>query len=83
MNTIARSAKQLAAALRRHRRQQKLTQTALGGLMHVRQATVSKLERGGPGTQLGVVMDALAALDLELVVRPRTKATLDEIEDLF
>jgi HTH-type transcriptional regulator/antitoxin HipB len=51
--------------------------------MHVRQGTVSKLEAGEPGTQLRILMDALAALDLELVVRPRSSSAPDEIETLF
>jgi HTH-type transcriptional regulator/antitoxin HipB len=51
--------------------------------MHVRQATVSKLESGERGTQLGVLIDALTALNLELVVRPRTKALTEELEELF
>ena len=83
MEIIARSAKQLGAALRRSRRQKGLTQRSLGELMHVRQATVSKLESGESGTQLRVVIDALAALDLELVVRPRSKVSTEQIEDLF
>ena len=83
MDTITRTAKQLGATLRRYRRQKALTQLSLGNLMHARQATVSKLESGEPGTQLGVLIDALTALDLELVVRPRTKASADDIEKLF
>jgi HTH-type transcriptional regulator/antitoxin HipB len=83
MDTIARTTKQLGAALRRFRRQKGLTQRSLGALMHARQATVSKVESGEAGTQLGVFIDALAALDLELVIRPRTKASTDQIEDLF
>jgi HTH-type transcriptional regulator / antitoxin HipB len=83
MDTIARTAKQLGAALRRFRRQKKMTQDGLGQLMHARQATVSKLESGESGTQLGVLTDALAALDLELVVRPRSKGSTEQIEDLF
>lgn len=83
MDIIARSAPQLGAAIRRTRRQKKLTQDALGKLMHARQATVSKLEAGEPATQLRVLIDALAALDLELVVRPRTKAPAANIEDIF
>jgi HTH-type transcriptional regulator/antitoxin HipB len=51
--------------------------------MHARQATVSKLEAGGPATQLRTLIDALAALDLELVIRPRTKSSAKGIEDLF
>ena len=51
--------------------------------MHARQVTASKLESGKPGTQLGMLIDALTALGLELVVRPRTKASADQIEELF
>ncbi len=83
MDTIARTAKQLGAALRRFRRQKNITQEGLGQLMHARQATVSKLESGESGTQLGILTDALAALDLELVVRPRSKGSPQQIEDLF
>ncbi|MGB6488871.1 MAG: helix-turn-helix transcriptional regulator [Steroidobacteraceae bacterium] len=83
MSSIVRTPKQLAATLRRYRRQKGVTQRALGHLMHVRQATVSKLESGERGTQMGVLIDALMALNLELVVRPRTKAMTEDIEDLF
>jgi HTH-type transcriptional regulator/antitoxin HipB len=83
MDTIARTPQQLGAAIKRHRRQKKLTQAGLGDEMHARQATVSKLEAGEPATQLRILMDALAALDLELVLRPRTKVSAKAIEDLF
>jgi HTH-type transcriptional regulator/antitoxin HipB len=83
MNTIARTPKQLGAAIRRSRRQKNLTQSILGDLMNARQATVSKLESGEPATQLRTMMDALTALDLELVIRPRSKVSIEEIEDLF
>lgn len=83
MSSIVRTPKQLAATLRRYRRQKGVTQAALGQLMHVRQATVSKLESGERGSQIGVLIDALVALNLELVVRPRTKAMTEDIEELF
>ncbi|HEX4266473.1 MAG TPA: helix-turn-helix transcriptional regulator [Steroidobacteraceae bacterium] len=83
MSNIVRTATQLAATLRRYRRQKGLTQGALGHLMHVRQATVSKLESGERGTQIGVLIDALMALNLELVIRARTQATAEDIEELF
>jgi HTH-type transcriptional regulator/antitoxin HipB len=83
MNTIVRTTKQLGAGIRRYRRQKDLSQGGLGDLMHARQATVSKLESGQPATQLRILMDALAALDLELVIRPRTKVSMQDIEDLF
>jgi HTH-type transcriptional regulator / antitoxin HipB len=83
MDTIARTPKQLGSGIRRFRRQKGLTQGSLGEAMHARQATVSKLESGEPATQLRILMDALTALDLELVIRPRTKVSTQEIEDLF
>jgi HTH-type transcriptional regulator / antitoxin HipB len=83
MSMIVRTSKQLGAALRRIRRSQSITQQALGDRMHARQATVSKLEAGEPATQLRILLDAMAALNLELVIRPRTSAPADEVEDLF
>jgi HTH-type transcriptional regulator / antitoxin HipB len=83
MDTIARTPKQLGAGIRRYRRQKVLSQGNLGDLMHARQATVSKLESGEPATQIRILIDALAALDLELVIRPRTTVSVEEIENLF
>lgn len=83
MDLTVRTAKQAGAAIRRIRRSQSLTQGDLGEKMHVRQATVSKLEAGEPATQLRILMDALVALDLELVIRPRTSASVSDIEDIF
>jgi HTH-type transcriptional regulator / antitoxin HipB len=83
MELIVRTSKQAGAAIRRVRRHRSLTQGDLGAKMHARQATVSKLEAGEPATQLRILMDALAALDLELVVRPRTSTRASDIEDIF
>ena len=83
MDQFARTPQQLGSLIRRHRRQAALTQSQLGQKMSARQATVSKLEAGEPATQLKILMDALMALDLELVIRPRTKAELKNIEDIF
>ena len=83
VDIIARDTRQLGTALRRRRKEQNLTQSELGARMNARQATVSKLEKGGPATQLQSLMNALAALGLELVVRPRTTSSVKELEDLF
>lgn len=80
---IARNEKQLGAILRRARKQAGLTQGAVGDNIHLRQATVSRLEAGAPAIQLRTLMSALAALDLELVVRKRSKASAADIEDMF
>jgi len=83
MEIIARTPKQAGTALRRLRRQRGITQSDLGVKTNLRQATISKLEAGEPNTQLRILMAALAALDLELVIRPRSAAASDDIEDLF
>lgn len=80
---IARTEKQLGAIVRRVRKQVGLTQGGLGERIHLRQGTVSRLEAGEPAVQLRTLMAALSALDLELVIRPRTKGSAAEIEDLF
>ncbi|RWB97700.1 MULTISPECIES: helix-turn-helix domain-containing protein [unclassified Mesorhizobium] len=80
---IARTEKQLGAIVRRVRKQASLTQGGLGDRIHLRQGTVSRLEAGEPAVQLRTLMAALSALDLEIVIRPRTKGSAADIEDLF
>jgi HTH-type transcriptional regulator/antitoxin HipB len=82
MDQIARTPKQIGAAIRRRRRTLKLSQTEVGSKTDLRQATISAVENGDPGTELRTLMNVLTALGLELVVRERS--TSDEsIEELF
>jgi HTH-type transcriptional regulator/antitoxin HipB len=82
MESIVRTATLLGAALRRRRRSLLLSQAALGERIHLRQATISTLEAGTSDARISTLMDALAALDLEIVVRPRsTAAPTDEALD--
>lgn len=83
MDQIARTSKQVGNAIRRQRRKLGLNQTSVGDRTKLRQATISAVENGAPGTRLGTLCDILAALDLEFVIRPRTKAKPAEIEDIF
>ena len=82
-NQIARTPKQVGDAVRRRRRSQGLNQKDLGDKTNLRQATISGLEAGEPGTQLRTLFEVLTALNMELVIRPRTKASNAEIEELF
>jgi len=81
--SIARSERQLGAILRRVRRQAGLSQGALGETIHMRQATISRLEAGEPAMQLHTLMEVLAALNLELVVRERSQGSAADFEDMF
>lgn len=82
MDQIARSPQQIGAALRRRRRALKLTQAALADQVSVRQATVSSAEAGLASMQLETLLNLLTALDLELVLRPRTKGA-PNVGDMF
>lgn len=81
MEQITRTAKQIGAAVRRRRRALGLRQGDLGDKTNLRQATISALENGEPGTRLRTLIDVMAALDLELVIRDRSRAA--DIEDVF
>lgn len=80
---LARTPRQIGEAIRRRRKALHLTQQGLGDRAKLRQATVSDLETGEPRTQLRTLLDVLSALELELVIRPRTKASPKDIEAVF
>jgi len=79
---IARTPKQMGEALRRRRRHLGLQQKALGEVAGLRQATISRLEAGEAGLRLSTLFEVLTALEMELVIRPRTKVPID-VEELF
>ena len=83
MDQIARTPQQIGAAVRRRRKQMALSQDALGERIRLRQATISKLEAGESGVRLQTLLDALSALGLELVIRPRSTASPRDIEEIF
>jgi len=83
MGQRARTAKQIGAILRRERKQRSLTQEALGKQIGLRQATISNLEAGSPATRLQTLFDALAALEVEIVVERRGRGAPDDIERVF
>ena len=82
MEQIARTSKQIGAAIRRCRRAAGLSQGQLGAKTNLRQATISALEHGEPGTELRTLTEVMTALGLEMVVRERSTAPAT-IEDLF
>jgi len=68
---VTRAPEQLGQALERCRRLRDLSQADLGRSAGIRQATVSKMEQGVDTTSLRTVYALCAALNLELVLRPR------------
>jgi len=83
MEHITRTPRQLGTLLRRRRRELGLTQEVLASRIHLRQATLSALENSAADSRLATLFDTLAALDLELLVRPRSKGSAREVEELF
>lgn len=82
MAELARTPKQIGAALRRARKQRGWTQTELGARAGFRQETISLMETGNPATRLDSLLAVIAALDLECQVQPRNQGDVD-IEDIF
>lgn len=82
METIARTPLQLGNYIRQRRRELGLTQEKLAAKVGVRQRTVSDIETSA-AVRVDTMLRTLAALDLELVVRPRTKGSARDIERLF
>lgn len=83
MKQIARTKDQIGGALRNRRRELGMNQATLGEKANLRQATISRAETGDDSIRLGTLCDILAALDLELVVQPRTKGSVKMFADLF
>jgi HTH-type transcriptional regulator/antitoxin HipB len=82
METLARTPLQLGNSIREARRKLGLSQEQLAAKVGVRQKTVSDIESAGAG-RLDTLLRALSALDLELVIRQRTKSSANDIEAIF
>jgi HTH-type transcriptional regulator/antitoxin HipB len=83
MNHIARSPKQLGALIQQFRKQKGMTQTQLAARAGLRQEMVSIIETGHAGAKISSICDLLAALDLEMVIRSRSKSSAADIADIF
>ena len=83
MQRTARTPEQIGAIVHRERRARQLTQGQLGEKIGRLQATISKLEQGEPATQLSTLFDVLSALNLELSVVERGKASKADVESIF
>lgn len=73
MDLKINSPETLGSALRSERKRKGLTQEKVGQSVAMEQYTVSRLEKGNPQMEIGTLFRVLAALDLELVIRPRQK----------
>jgi HTH-type transcriptional regulator/antitoxin HipB len=74
MDYTIHTAQQLAQTLRGQRKTRQLTQKALSDLVGLLPKTVSALESAPANSSIASLFKALSALDLELVLRPKTSA---------
>ena len=81
--TIVCTPEQIGAAIRRLRKLRGITQAELGSRLSLRQAKISEIENGAPGTALNTLYDVLAALELDLLIQPRNQNKGTNIEDIF
>jgi HTH-type transcriptional regulator / antitoxin HipB len=82
METIARTPLQLGNSIRERRRTLGLTQEQLAKKAGVRQRTISDIESAG-AVRIDTLLRTIGALDLELMIRPRTKGSASDIEAIF
>jgi HTH-type transcriptional regulator / antitoxin HipB len=71
MEQIIFSPKSFGNAIKRRRKEKKLSQEKAGSDFRINQTTISSIELGAPGTRLDTVFRVLAALDLEMIIRPK------------
>lgn len=68
----------LGKVLRRYRKDLGLTQIEAGNKYNLPQKTISNIEAGLSGVQLGSVFRYMAALNLEMHLEPRNKIADDK-----
>jgi HTH-type transcriptional regulator / antitoxin HipB len=78
MDPIIYSTKSLGSAIKRQRKTKKLSQQAAGAAYKLDQTTLSSIEHGAPGTRIETLFRVLAALDLEMVIRPKPAGSKKE-----
>ena len=83
MQNLAKTPQQMGAILLRKGRKLKRNQGELGEKAGLWQKTISRIENGAPGTKLATLFDLISALDLELIVMPRSKGKVAHLEDVF
>jgi DNA-binding XRE family transcriptional regulator len=72
------SPKTLGKVLRQYRKNLKLSQTEAGKKFNLPQKTISNIEAGLSGVQLGTVFRYMSALKLEMSLAPRVSPSKNE-----
>ena len=78
MRTKTTSPQSLGLILRAARKRKGLSQTEAGKSVGIDQPTLSKIERGESNARLDTLFRLLAALDMELIIKPRETSSTTE-----
>lgn len=81
MEQLIYSPKALGSAIKRRRKAKNLSQKEAGNPVKLDQTTLSSIEQGAEGTRIGTLFRILAALELEMVLRPKKMMTDSNPED--
>ncbi len=73
MRTKTTSPESLGHILRSVRKNKSLSQTEAGKSVGIDQPTLSKIERGESNVRIDTLFRLLAALDMEMIVKPRDR----------
>lgn len=74
MRTRATNKNILGVILKSARKNKELTQAEAGKVVGVDQTTLSNIERGESNLHIETLFRILAALDMEMIVRPRKRS---------
>ena len=81
MRTKTTSPQSLGHILRSARKRKGLTQKAVGTSVGIDQATLSTIERGESNLRIDTLFRLLAALEMDMIIRPRDTSYRQEEEE--
>ncbi len=83
MRYFVRSSKDLGHSLKHIRLERHLTQEELAAKVNTSQKTISRIENGGLGVVVKLLLKMLSVLNYDIELHPRKVGSSQDIEDMF